>query len=677
MRLPPVQEFIHWLEVGQGARVLRIIVAVLCVLTVTIWYDLYQTRNFSAPEAMEAAQLARNLARGEGFTTQVVRPLTIQLVEDTLGVNARLGRPPRVEPAENTRDGDASLRRPVHPDLFNPPLYPLLLAGWMKLLPFNDVIEGFFWRHQPEVLITAFNQLLFLLLAWLAYRLARRLLNGEAAVVLVAVLCASEFLWRFSASGLPTMLLLVLFVGLLDALTRLEEAQREGHHRLRWFLPRAAAAGLLLGLLALTRYGLLVLLLPVALFYLLFLGRQALPVLAVTLLMTAVVVTPWLVRNHQLSGTLFGVRGYAIYEETLRFPDGRLERSLRPDLETVGTLDLIRKAGEGLRQLTGDDLLRLGGSWVGAFFLVGLLGQYRNPGLSRLRVFLFLCLPTLALTQALGRTHLSVMSPVFTTENLLAVLTPGVCLVGVAFFFWLIERLELPFPEFRHVLSTVLVLGTAVPLFVRVLPPRTVPVVYPPYYPPYLQEAAGYLEPSELLMTDMPWATAWYGDRTSVWTTMDAQQSFYEINDQHKALSALLLTPLTTDAQFRRQILQSRNHEWSRLVLEIMFRTNVPARFPLTHVWRRGTPDHLFLADRPRWLTKVDGKEEAAPLPPAGETNVPPSRLINEPPASPQASATNHPSAGGTDAPPATPDTTATNTSPARPQPATRGDPER
>lgn len=654
MRLPPVQEFIHWLEVGQGARVLRLIVGVLCVLAVTIWYDLYQTRNFSAPEAMEAAQLARNLARGEGFTTRVVRPLTIQLVEVTQGVNARLGRQP-------------------HPDLFNPPLYPLLLAGWMKLMPFNDDIEGFFWRHQPEVLITAFNQLLFLLLAWLAWRLARRLLNGEAAVVLVAVLCASEFLWRFSASGLPTMLLLVLFVALLDVLLRLEEAQREGRHRLRGFLPWAAAAGLLLGLLTLTRYGLLVLLLPVALFYVLFLGRRVLPVLAVTLLMTAVVVTPWLVRNHQLSGTLFGVRGYALYEETLRFPEGRLERSLRPELETVGTLDLIRKAGEGLRQLAGDDLLRLGGSWVGAFFLVGLLGQYGKPGLNRLRVFLFLCLPALALTQALGRTHLSVMSPGFTTENLLAVLTPGVCLVGVAFFFWMIERLELPFPEFRHVLSTVLVLGTAVPLFVRMLPPRTVPVVYPPYYPPYLQEAVRYLEPSELLMTDMPWATAWYGDRTSVWTPMDAQQSFYEIHDQHKALSALLLTPLTTDAQFRRQILQSRNYEWSRLVLEVMFRTNVPAGFPLTHVWRRGTPDHLFLADRPRWLTKGAGKEEQTPWPPAGETNVPPFRLTNEPPAS----AANQPSADTTNEPPPTPDTDATNTPPAAPPLETRRGAER
>lgn len=600
MRIPPVQECIHWLEVGAGARQLRIVVSILLMLTVAFWYDLYQTRNFSAPEAMEAAQLARNLARGEGFSTQVVRPLTIQMVEDTLGVEARLGRQP-------------------HPDLTNPPLYPLLLAGWMKLLPFRFSIEGPFWRYQPEVLITLFNQGLFVVLLWLVGRLARRLLNGEAAVVLVAVLVASEYLWRFTASGLPTLLVMVLFVALLEVLSRLETRHREGHHRLAGFLPGAALAGLFLGLLGLTRYGLLVLGVPVALFYLFFLGRRAGPLLAVSVGVAALVVTPWLVRNHRVSGTLFGVRSYAVYQETLRFPQGRLERTFRPDLELVGAFDFARKAGEGLRQIVGDDLLRLGGSWVGAFFLVGLLVQYGSPGVNRMRVFLLLCLPVLGLTQALGRTHLSTLNPVFTAENLLAVLTPGVCLVGVACFFWLVSRLELPYPEFRHVLSTLLVLGTALPLAVRLLPPRTVPITYPPYYPPYLQDATSYLKPGELLMTDAPWATAWYGDRLSVWTTMDAQKSFYEINDRHKAVAALLLTPLTTDAQFRRHILQSRDHDWARLVVEVLLRTNVPPGFPVKHAWRRGTPDHLFLADRPRWLERPRLRDDTEPAVPPGE----------------------------------------------------------
>ena len=595
MRIPPIQEVIHWLEVGQGARVLRNLVGLLFLLSLTFWYDFYQFRNFSAPEAMEAAQLARNLARGEGFTTQVVRPLAIQLVEDTGGVDARLAkRPP--------------------PDLFNPPAYPLLLAGWMKLMPFDYEIGDRFWQYQPELLIAVLNQLLFFFTAWLMYRLAKRLISGEMGVLLAGLLLTSELLWRFSTSGLSTMLLLAIVAGLLWVLVLLEEAARTDTRGRGWFLRWGALAGLLLGLAGLTRYATLVLIVPLTLFYALFLGRRATVVLAMTGLTCAVVITPWLVRNYQVSGTLFGIPGDTVYENTLRFPGNRLERSAKPDLTVVQNLDFIRKAGEGLRLVASDDLLRLCGSWVGAFCLVGLVGQYRNPALNRLRVFLLLCLVTLGVTQSLARTHLSTDSPHLNTENLLILLTPGVFLVGVTFYSWLLGRLELPFHEFRHVVSTVVAVGAAAPLLTGFLPPQTVPIVYPPYYPPHIQEASQFLKPGELLMTDMPWATAWYGDRRSVWIPLDYGKSFFAINDYQQAVSALLLSPLSTDAEFCRQILQSRDYEWSRLAVEVLVRNNVPTGFPLTKAWKRGGPDYLFLCDRERWNEPpADGNGSSGP----------------------------------------------------------------
>lgn len=603
MRIPPIQEVIHWLEVGQGARVLRNLVGLLFLIALTFWYDFYQFRNFSTAEAMEAAQLARNLSRGEGFTTQVVRPLAIQLVEDTVGVNARLSKAPP-------------------PDLFNPPAYPVLLAGWMKLLPFEYQIkpDKFFWQYQPEMLIAVLNQILFFFTAWLLYRLAKRLISGEMGVLLAVLLLTSELLWRFSMSGLSTMLLLAIVVGLLWVLVLLEDGARTESRRTGWFVRWGALAGLLLGLAGLTRYATLALIAPVTLFYALFLGRRATVVLAMTWLTCAAVVTPWLVRNYQLSGTLFGTPGYAIYEQTLRFPGTRLERSAKPDLTVVQNFDFIRKAGEGFRILASDDILRLGGSWIGAFCLVGLLGQYRSPALNRLRVFLLLSLVTLGVTQSLGRTHLSTDSPIVNTENLLVLLTPGVFLVGVAFYSWMLEQLDLPFHEFRHVVSTVVAVGAAAPLLAGFLPPRTVPIVYPPYYPPHLQEASGYLNPDELLMSDMPWATAWYGARRSVWITLDYEKSFYAINDDQQVVSALLLSPLSTDAQFRRQILQDRDYEWSRLAVEVLVRNNAPSGFPLTKAWKRGGPDYLFLCDRERWYEPRRDEEEASPEPTAKES---------------------------------------------------------
>ncbi len=39
---------------------------------------------------------------------------------------------------------------------------------------------------------------------------------------------------------------------------------------------------------------------------------------------------------------------------------------------------------------------------------------------------------------------------------------------------------------------------------------------YPPYFHRYIGWVATMLEPEECLVTDIPWATAWYGGRTSV-----------------------------------------------------------------------------------------------------------------------------------------------------------------
>lgn len=625
MRLPPIQEAIHWLEVGTGARALRLVVGALALIVLTLWFDFHQMRNFTAPDAMEAAQLARNLSRGEGFTTEVVRPLTIQWVDQTLGLPARL----------NHR---------AHPDLSNPPLYPLLLAGWMKVMPFDYATQPPFWRYQPEMLIALFNQILFFASVWLTYRLGRRLISGEAGVLLAILLLASELLWRFSVSGHSTMLALLLGVCLLWVLALLEEAARTRQRRLKWFVLWGGFAGLVLGLLALTRYATLVLLVPVTLFYVFFLDRRAMPAMLMTWLVCAAVVAPWLARNHHLSGTFFGVPGTAIYQETPRFPGTRLERSFEPDLEMVGMFDYFRKGSEGLRAAFANDLLKPGGGWFGAFFLVGLVGRFRNPAMNRMRVFLFLSLAVFAVAQALGRTHLSTFSPTINSENLLALLTPGMFLVGVGFYHWLIEKLELPFLEFRHVISTFLVFGTAVPLLLGFLPPRPVPIAYPPYYPPHLQEVSQFLEPREMLLTDMPWATAWYGDRQSVWIPLDEHESFFRIHDEHKKVSGLLLTPLTTDAAFRRDILQGRDFAWGRFALEVMLRKNVTTGFPLRQAWTYGMPDHLFLSDRARWQE-----------PPAGSPPEANDALPKTPPAAPAAPAAQPPPAPATNAAPASP----------------------
>ena len=207
----PLQTLIHRLELGGGARYLRFGLGALALALVVGVYDLRSYKNMSAPEAMDAAQLARNLAQGKGYTTSFVRPLSIYLVQKRY-------QQTRKAPAPEFVAGSARLDR--HPDLANPPVYPVVLAGLMKILPFNFTIpehpsrfwamNGYWARHQPDFLIALFNQFLFLCVVALVFLLTRRLFDPAVAWVSTALLLGTELFWQFSVSGLSTMLLLLV-----------------------------------------------------------------------------------------------------------------------------------------------------------------------------------------------------------------------------------------------------------------------------------------------------------------------------------------------------------------------------------------------------------------------------------------------------------------------------------
>ncbi|HOB99193.1 MAG TPA: glycosyltransferase family 39 protein [Verrucomicrobiota bacterium] len=578
-----IQEIIHNIEVGKGVWALRTLVVLLLLVSLTVWYHVHEFQNFRAPEAMEAAQLARNLSQGEGYTTKCIRPLTIGLLQSRQGFDARLARQ-------------------AHPDLTNPPLYPAILAGLMAVAPFRFEVMPQFWMYQPEVIIALFNQALFFLTLWLVYRLARRLFDVPVAVVTVLVLLGSDILWRFTVSGLSTNLLMLILTALLSALATAEHGCRDETRPTGWFVRQSVVIGGLIALGALTRYAFAWLLAPVLICSWFWFGKRRLLTLALITATFLVIFGPWIARNYAVSGTPFGVPGFALFQDTLPFPDTRLERSLQPDLAKVEPRDILRKIFTYVGEISQNELPRLGGAgWIGAFFLVSLFLRFRNPGLGRLRAFLIISLVVFVFVQAGGHTHLSQDTLLLNTENLLILLLPGVALFGTALFFVLLDQFDLAIVEMRYLVIVLFLTATSSQFITALLPPRTYPFAYPPYLPPWIQETSSFLTSKELMMSDVPWAVAWYGNRNCVWTTLDATRSFYAINDEQQPIVGLYLTPLTTDARFLSQILQSPDHAWSRFATEVLTRTNLPPQFPLRHARQKYAPDQLFLCDRPRW----------------------------------------------------------------------------
>jgi hypothetical protein len=135
------------------------------------------------------------------------------------------------------------------------------------------------------------------------------------------------------------------------------------------------------------------------------------------------------------------------------------------------------------------------------------------------------------------------------------------------------------------------------------LTPSPRPLVYPPYYPPEIQQTANWMKPDELMMSDVPWAVAWYGQHQCIWLTLDAQADFFAVNDYLKPVQALYLTPLTMDGKFVSDWVQTQDSSWGSFIVDAAIKNIFPPGFPLRYAPTGFLPDRLFLTDRERWKT--------------------------------------------------------------------------
>jgi 4-amino-4-deoxy-L-arabinose transferase-like glycosyltransferase len=601
-----LQNLIHRLEVGGGVRYVRLGLVGLAVAVLFAGYNWRAWRNMTTLEAMDAAQVGRNLAEGKGYTTLFVRPLSIYLVKKCN--DERLG-----PPALGVTADHAELKG-MHPDLANPPVYPVVLAGLMKVLPFHFEAydstarpvpfwtnAGRFWRYQPDFLITVFNQLLLLAVVALTFLLARRLFGWNIALLSGALVLGTELLWRFSVSGLSTMLLMLLFVCLTWCLALFEEEMREPRGGLLRGLLLAAAAGLLAGVGGLTRYSFAWLVVPVVVFVVVLGGQRRWFLGGLTLVTFLLVFAPWIARNVYVSGVPFGTASYVVIENTGPLPEFRLQRSLDPNLVQPFLRVFWYKLISNARHLVSDDLPRLAGNWLSAFFIVGLLLKFPSPGARRLRYFLVGSLAVLALAQTIGKTHLSEESPDLNSENLLVLLAPLVIVYGVSLFYSLLDQIDVPARELRYGVIGLFAALVCLPLVLVFLPPKTVPVAYPPYYPPAVQKVAGWHKPNELIMSDIPWAVAWYGNRQCVWLSLNAQSEYLAISDYLKPINTLYLTPVTMDSKFLTQWVQPGDYGWGSFILTSILKKDIPPNFPLRKSPPGWMPAQFVLTDWERY----------------------------------------------------------------------------
>src|SRR5476649_1409637 len=107
------QEFIHWLEVGGGARWIRLAALLAGTLALSLLVAFKQFHGPMSEATLAQADTGRQLARGAGFTTNINYPQTVAFLAK---------RGVKFDPAK------------PYPELHQAPLYALMIGGALRAM---------------------------------------------------------------------------------------------------------------------------------------------------------------------------------------------------------------------------------------------------------------------------------------------------------------------------------------------------------------------------------------------------------------------------------------------------------------------------------------------------------------------------------------------------------------
>ena len=572
-----MQNLVYQMDQGSGRKVIHAALFALFAFAMAALYTFTNFQGLRDARAMEEAQLARNFAQRGRLVTQCVRPFEI----------GRL--------AERSPDGTTAVRE--HPDLGHPPVWPALLAGAFKLVglpepgtPTTAYVSG---MDYLPVAASHFFTALAAILVWL---LGGKLFDQRVGVLAASSFLLSDLVWRGSLLGSDLSAAVFFALAAVYAGVWAAELPPGGGPETeqgpvgRWLIPLGLAA-LLAATAFLTRYAV-----GIAAWIVVFLhvgvSRRRQPWKKAILFAALAVlpVVPWMARNVALCGRPCGFVVHDLLADTTACPADARARYLSGELPDVASAfyALQIKAVANLRTFFAQGFGLASGGILLALFGAMYLHRFVRHASRTLR-WCLLPAGAIAILNAAA----------FGAESLraLVVFWPLALPYGWAFFLVLLDRLQFEMRAFASAAITAVLLLTALPLLAHVLPPRS-GLPYPPYFHSYVGWVTAMLEPDECLTTDIPWATAWYGGRTSILLPRDID-GFYQIAEKHQRISLAYFTTVTRDKPWVRGLSDPTAPEYTWY--QVFAAGKVPGNFPLTHGRFLAGSDQLILADRQRW----------------------------------------------------------------------------
>src|SRR5690242_1828235 len=544
-----VQTAVHALEAGGLSVWVKRGAVALGIIAIAVMY-LYQFRGLSTSQGMDQAQIGRAIASGEGWKTKIARPRAIRQLQNH-------GR---------------NVGERIWADTYNAPLPPLVDAVALILVkPYWKIsIRSLVYAGDRAIAIMSI--LIFLGSLVVLFFTVRRLFDQGLAFLTCGLVLLCDAMWQYSLSGLPQMLLLLLFNGAVYLLVRVVEAHYAGESTIKWL----AAVGAVFGLLALSHALTLWIFFGLAIFAGFFFRPRGWSA-AIMLATCMIVYLPWVIRTWVICGNPGGVALYSLFSGIGHTEWGWM-RQLTFD-PGAGLLGSFRdKVTTGLTSQISHLFEYFGLSVVALMFFVSLLHPFKRTETAAIR-WMILAMWGGAL---IGMSFYGINEEQGVAANQLhLIFVPLMTCYGLAYLLVQWNRLVITIPFARAGFLTLLYLLCALPMIFATpwLSPAKPFVRWPPYMPALIGVLNDWMQPEEITASDMPWAVAWYANRRSVWLpeTIKTMTELSDYNVIGAPINGVYLTPISGTENKFRDIVKGEYKDWAPVIQ----RNQILEKFPL------------------------------------------------------------------------------------------------
>ncbi len=577
-----IQAFVHKLEEGGWAKWIRravLVTAVAYVVNLWMFHD-SGFKGLNHEKSIEQAEIAREIARGNGFSTKMIRPLALWQFQNT----------GEKFPLENT------------PDTYHAPLNPWINSWFLRLTKDSWQMSTKETAYPSDKVLAAVQTAFFLIAVLINYFTAWRLFDQRLATFVATLLLVCQRFWEFSMSALPQMLMLMLFSAAAYTIVRAIEARTAGRTSLWW----AMGTGVLFGLLALSHALTLWIFGGALIFALMFFvprGRDAAIMLAIVALMYG----PWMARNAKVCGNPFGVSWYSGLVD-IKGTESEIMRSMEMKAEGINpTIFRLKLQAQTIAQL-GSLYSYLGYVIAAPVFFLAMLHLFKRPETAAFRWCVFLMWISAVIGMSVFGLNGEAVPGSLRANDLHVLFIPLLTCYGFAFVLMMWARLDINVRLVRVAFMSTVYFISAMPFIQQLIELEKPPagrIQWPPYVPPFIAILNTWTNEREIIASDMPWAVAWYADRKSLWVPKTVAD-FIALND-YKSLGnhlvGLYLTPVTGDRGFMRDVVKGEFKEWAPFILR---QVNVKD-FPLRAVTAMPIDNEcVFYSDRDRWSSREE-----------------------------------------------------------------------